>query len=117
MQRQAGRRNRRAPLRQAATAKRRSSVSPACLALRAPESTQKLQPLIWLARRWTSSSVADGTPPFLVALSRACMAFVASGRIVAGLLIRVCMIHLLQVSVLHQDALTSRQRPHQFLDF
>jgi hypothetical protein len=66
--------------RQATTAKRRSSVSPACLALRAPASTQKLQPLIWLTRRWTSSRVTCGTPPFLVALSRAWMPCGAKGK-------------------------------------
>src|SRR5262249_52447483 len=96
--------------RQAATANRRSSLSPAFFALRAPASTQKLQPLIWLARRWTSSSTACGMPPFLVALSRVSMPFMASGRMVAGLLIRASMVHLHQVSELHQDAHTLGQR-------
>src|SRR5262249_72813 len=81
--------------RQAATANSRSSVSPAFLALRAPESTHALQPLIWLVRRWTSSSVAGGTPPCSVALNRRWMACIASGRTIAGLVIRGCMISLL----------------------
>src|SRR5262249_26965582 len=72
----------------------RSSVSPAFLRLRAPESTQKLQPLIWLARRWASSSVVDGTPPSRAALSRAWAPGVAPGRIVAGLRNRECMVTL-----------------------
>ena len=37
-------------------------VSPFFRAPRAPESTQALHPLIWLARRWTSSRVVPGTP-------------------------------------------------------
>jgi hypothetical protein len=41
-------------------------------------STQVLQPLIWLARRWTPS-VVDGTPPFSVADCGACMACLALG--------------------------------------
>src|SRR2546428_102241 len=34
-------------------------------------STQRLQPLIWLARRWTRPSVRDGTPPFSADAPRA----------------------------------------------
>jgi hypothetical protein len=37
------------------------------LGIAVPESTQTLQPLIWLARRWTRPSVVDGTPRFCVA--------------------------------------------------
>src|SRR5262245_35518816 len=84
---------------------------PAFLALRAPMSTQKLQPLIWLVRRWTSSSTVCGTPPFLVATRRACMPLFASGSITAGLLIRACIMVLLHVSELHQDTLRSRRSP------
>jgi len=86
--------------RQAATANRRSSVSPAFLALRAPASTQALQPLTWLTRRWTSSSVAGGTPPSLVALSRAWMGAMASGRIIAGFFIRACMVSFFRFGLL-----------------
>src|SRR5882672_10394931 len=55
-------------------------------------STQRLHPLIWLARRETRSSVRDGTPPFFVDVARASRACMASGTMIAGLLIRACMI-------------------------
>jgi hypothetical protein len=42
---------------QAATVSSFSGLTPALAALAAPASTQALQPLIWLARRCTSSSV------------------------------------------------------------
>ena len=51
--------------RQAATAKSRSSGSPACLSSRACMSTQTPQPLIWLARRWTSLRVTSGRSALL----------------------------------------------------
>ena len=41
--------------RQATTVASRSSLTPALRAVLAPASTQALQPLIWLTRRWTSS--------------------------------------------------------------
>jgi hypothetical protein len=59
-----------------------------------PPSTQELHPVIWLARRWTSSRVVDGTGPFFADLSRARMACMASGMIIAGFFIRGCMVAL-----------------------
>ena len=53
-------------------------------------SQQKLQPLIWLARRCTRPSVAGGTPPCPVAAFSAWMAVIASGMITAGFFIRAC---------------------------
>src|SRR5262245_38278895 len=61
---------------------------PAFLALWPPQTTQKPQPLIWLARRWTSSSVSCGTPALVAALIRLWMPFMESGRTIAGLFIR-----------------------------
>ena len=57
-------------------------------ARRDPEATQKLQPLIWLARRCTRPRVRDGTPPCSVAAVSAWMAVSASGMIIAGCCIR-----------------------------
>src|SRR4029453_16517688 len=51
---------------------------------RAPESTQALHPLIWLARRCTSSSVAGSTPPAYTALNSAWNGSIAP-RTIAGL--------------------------------
>jgi hypothetical protein len=85
-------------IRQAAAANSRSPVSPAFWALREPESTQELHPLIWLARKWTSASVGGGTPPFSVAECRAWMGCMSSGMITAGFFIRACMIEFLQRS-------------------
>src|SRR5262249_50552401 len=78
--------------RHAATVKRRSSVSPACLISRACMSTHTPQPLIWLARNSTSPSVAFGTPLFPTADDNSWSAFMASGRIIAGLFILDCII-------------------------
>src|SRR5262249_22462934 len=72
---------------QAARAKRRSSVSPAFLISRGCMSTQTLQPLIWLARRWTRPSVRVGTPPASEAALSACRAFMASGTRSTGVVI------------------------------
>src|SRR5579871_4362749 len=55
--------------------------------LRAEVPTQKLQPLIWLARRWTSSSVLGDTPPLYVAFISSWMAAFASGMMTAGFFI------------------------------
>src|SRR5215831_16661064 len=66
-------------------------------------STQALQPLIWLARRLTSSSVRSGTALFLVAAARACRAFITSGTIIAGCFIRACIKDLLHLSLLKPD--------------
>src|SRR5271165_162265 len=55
-------------------------------------STQALQPLTWLARRWTSSSVACGTPPRVVAFIRPWIDCIAPGRTIAGFFIRACTV-------------------------
>src|SRR5205807_5473681 len=52
----------------------------AFLAPSAPPATQALHPLIWLARRWTSSMVCEGTPALRVALIRVWMATAVAGR-------------------------------------
>src|SRR5712691_3480804 len=63
-------------------------------------STQTLQPLIWLARRWARASVRGGTPAFSVAAASVCSACRASGTIIAGFFIRACMVLSCRVSVL-----------------
>src|SRR5262249_48306449 len=55
-------------------------------------STHTPQPLIWLARNSTSPSVAFGTPLFPTADDNSWSAFMASGRIIAGLFILDCII-------------------------
>src|SRR5467141_2360661 len=45
--------------------------------------------------------VFDGTPPFSADFPRACRAFMASGTIIAGLLIRACIVSLLQLCCCH----------------
>ena len=57
-------------------------------------STHTLQPLIWLARKWTSLRVTDGRPRSDDLFS-ARSAFSASGRTKRGFLIRACMLALL----------------------
>src|SRR5262249_51441599 len=78
--------------RQAATANRRSGVSPASVALFDPASTQALHPLIWLALRCTSASVEAGTPPFSALACSAWTACQAPGITAAGFLIRGCRV-------------------------
>ena len=54
-------------------------------------STHTAQPLIWLARRCTSSSVECGTPALVADLLKASSASIAPGTEMAGLGIRDCM--------------------------
>jgi hypothetical protein len=54
-------------------------------------SVQTLQPLIWLARRWTRLAVVSGTPAFCADALKAIRAFSASGTSTAMLVIRACM--------------------------
>ena len=77
--------------RQAATAQIRSSLSPASLRSPACIWTQTLQPLIWLARRWTNSVVTGGRSLPPAAVASACSASSAPGTLSAGLAIRACM--------------------------
>ena len=76
--------------RHAATAKMRSSLSPAFLSSRACMSTHTLQPLIWLARSCTSFAVTYGSPS--ADASSACSAFKASGRSSTGCFILACIV-------------------------
>jgi hypothetical protein len=66
---------------QAARVSSFSGLTPALAAFAAPALTQALQPLIWLARRCTSSSVCGGTPPEYTALKRCWTPVVTSGRL------------------------------------
>src|SRR3989442_1681598 len=83
--------------RHEATPQIRSSGSPASRSSRLCMSTQKLQPLIWLARRWTSLCVVGGMPPFAAAFARASSAWSASGTgpamfgIRGAIVARVCL--------------------------
>ena len=70
----------------------------AFLASRQPPSTHGLQPLTWLTRRCTSSSVACGTPPPLMDPNRAWIGFMASGMITAGFGIRAVRVSMLMSS-------------------
>jgi hypothetical protein len=76
--------------RHAATAKRRSSVSPSLRAMRGCWTAQVPQPLIWLARRETS--VFGGRPVLAIDFDRACSAASASGMTNARLLMRACSV-------------------------
>ena len=54
-------------------------------------SVQTLQPLIWLARKWTRLAVVSGTPAFFADALKAIRVFRASGMSTAMLVIRACM--------------------------
>ena len=66
----------------------RSSDSPALRSSRVCMSTQKLHPLIWLARSSTILRVANGTPVLAAALLSACSASIAPGTTMAGCFMR-----------------------------
>ena len=68
-------------------------------------STQTLQPLIWLARRCTSSSVCGGTPALRRGAPSACRAFMASGTTMAGLL-HPCLHAFLQSVSVHVPSIS-----------
>src|SRR5262249_12633063 len=80
--------------RHAATAKMRLSLSPASFSSRECMSTHTLQPLIWLARRWTSLCGTSGTSLFWVDLLSAFSACMAAGRTKTGFFILACMAYL-----------------------
>ena len=61
----------------------RSLASPASSSSRECISAQKLQPLIWLARRWTRNLVVSGSPLRAADLESAYIARCASGTSVA----------------------------------
>jgi len=52
---------------------------------------QTLQPLTWLARKWTRLAVVSGTPAFFADALKAISAFNASGTSTAILVIRACI--------------------------
>jgi hypothetical protein len=74
--------------RQAATVAMRSSDSPALRSSRVCISTQKLHPLIWLARSSTILSVVYGTPVLEAETLSPCRASIAPGTIITGCFMR-----------------------------
>ena len=77
--------------RQAATVAMRSSDSPASRSSRACMSTQKLQPLIWLARSSTILRVANGRPVFAADVLSPWSASIAPGTTMTGWFMRGSM--------------------------
>ena len=78
--------------RHAASVKMRSSGSPSALSSRECMSQHTLQPLIWLARSATKSSVASGTPLWCLAAAESFWSpAIAPGTVITGLSIRGCM--------------------------